>query len=110
MKNRSACPWYIWIFSFFALFVLAGMTMFRVAADLFRKKVKYDVWLKLLGEILLDWVVLFMLPVMLFSILGGTLLPTIWKWLALPAVYALGFYPAMRMWRWRKKNLQNSSV
>lgn len=106
--EKSKCPWHIWIFSFFALFALAGMTMFQVAGDLIRKKLKYDVWLKLFGELLLDWVVLFMLPMFVLAMLGGNFMPSVWNWLALPITYALGIYPAIRIWRWRKRNLPGS--
>ena len=106
--EKQKCPWYVWIFSFLALFVLIGMTMFSIAINLIRKKVKYEVWLKLLGELLLDWVVLFMLPVSVFAMLGTNFLPSVWNWLALPISYALGVYPVIRMWRWRKRNLPGS--
>lgn len=105
MKKWSGCPWYIWVFSFFSLFVLTVITMFRVWLALIQRKVSFDLWLKFVGEFFLDWGILFMLSVMLLSLLIEYFAPGLWVNLGLPIAYALGIFPAVRMYRWRKSHL-----
>ena len=105
MKKWKECPWYIWIFSFFAGVILTWVTMVQFAVSFFRRKFSFDLWLRYCGEFFIDWFLLFLLPVVLLSLLAGNLAPELWYRLAFPVAYILGLYPAVRMWHWRKINL-----
>ncbi len=105
MKNWKECPWYVRIFSFLAVFVLIVASGPRLAARLFRDGFQLELWLRFCGEVLLDWFVFFMLPMMVLAVVVGSLAPGLWNWLGFPLLYVLGLYPAVRIWYWRKENL-----
>ena len=105
MKNCKECPWYVRIFSFLAVFVLIVASGPRLAARLFRDGFQLELWLRFCGEVLLDWFVFFMLPMMVLAVVVGSLATGLWNWLGFPLLYVLGLYPAVRIWYWRKENL-----
>ena len=105
MSRWRECPWYAWVFSFFSGFALTAATMLWFMGAFFRRKFSLELWFRFIEEFLLDWFVLFMLPFLLLSFALYALSPEVWTWLGLPIVYLLGFYPAVRLWHWRKEHL-----
>ena len=108
MKKWKECPIYLWIFSFFAFFLLVFITMLQFLAlmpSIFQGKFPFDRWFRFLGEFLIDFFILFGLPYGLLSGIIGGWLPEMWSaWLGFLCAYLLGLYPAVRIWGWRKEN------
>ncbi|MCI9403534.1 MAG: hypothetical protein HFF04_07690 [Oscillospiraceae bacterium] len=108
MKKWKECPVYVWIFSFFALFLLFFITMFQFLLSmqkLFQRKFPFDQWFSFLGEFLIDFVLFFILPNAALSATIGVWIPELWNaWLGFLCAYFLGLYPAVRLWAWRKEH------
>ena len=106
MKKWKECPVYVWIFSFFAFFVLVFLTMFRfifLMPSLFRGKFPFDRWFSFCGEFLIDLFLLLILPYAILSMTLGVWAAGLWEaWLGFLCAYLLGIYPTVRLWKWRK--------
>ncbi len=105
MTEQKKCPWYVWGFSFLAMFVLFTVTTVRFLAALFRRKFDLELWGGFIAEGLFDCGLLFMLPVGLLALVISSLSPAAWEWLGFPLAYLLGICPARRLWMWSKKHL-----
>ena len=108
MKIWKECPVYVWIFSFFALFVLMLITMFQFVLwlrSLFGGKFPFDRWLSFCGEFMIDIFLLFMLPYAILTMTLGTWAAGFWtEWLGFLCAYLLGIYPTVRLWKWRTEH------
>ncbi len=105
MKEHKKCPWYIWAFSFLALFVLYIVSTVQIMGGIISRKYKLEQWFCFFGEFVLDFFIFFFLPVGLAAALLGNLAPELWNILGLPFAYLCGIYPAIHMWRWRSEHL-----
>ena len=94
MKAWKECPVYVWIFSFFALFVLMVVTTVQFARylrSLFGGKFPFDRWFSFCGECLIDLLLLFMLPYGVLSMTVGMWASGLWNaWLGFLCAYLLG--------------------
>ena len=110
MKIWKECPVYVWIFSFFALFVLMSITIIQFQFVALRRaflggKFPFDRWFSFCGELLVDLLLLFMLPCAILAMALETWAAGPWiKWLGSLCVYLLGIYPTVRLWKWRTEH------
>lgn len=108
MEKQEKCPWYVWIFSFLAMFALSVVIMIEFAKRDRKEKLTGRSWVKPWGQMMAAIFgndLLLFVPYTVCVIVGFTLFPEVWAWLYFPTAYLLGIYPAIRLWRWRKKHL-----
>lgn len=78
MNQWKDCPWYAWVFPFFSGLVLTAVAMLWFIGSCLKRTFRFELWLGFIGEFFLDWLVLFMLPLLLLTFAVGVLLPQAW--------------------------------